>query len=350
MPTQEDIAHQQTLLKTYRRNLSHFVKQAAYHGGEDQAPIHIANGLDDTRANIQRIKAILRAWNVAVDDQPDEVAPEAPPPPPPAKADPYPTIPSSLPAATQTANNAQFKYDVFISYSHADEDWVENTLLKALEDAGLRVCIDFRDFAVGRPSIINMQDAALESRHTVLVMTQSWIKSEWTLFESLLVRTKDPSGLTQRTIPLRLQPVELPDFISMLTWVDFTRADRHELAWQKLFEALNAPSKPVEQSFAADPTMAQNTPLPPPPRSNAGSGTQPATGAPSSASQTASPSLREAKKQALNKRLANFMAEYEAVNNQIDRALSDVDRLRLKRQAADLEQQIQEVEDQLTAL
>jgi hypothetical protein len=113
-------------------------------------------------------------------------------------------------------------------------------VLKALEDAGLRACIDFRDFAIGRPTIINIQDAALQSRHTVLVITQNWIKSDWTMFESLLIRTKDPGSLQARTIPLRLETVELPDFISMLTWVDFTRADRHEIAWKKLFTALGA--------------------------------------------------------------------------------------------------------------
>jgi hypothetical protein len=38
----------------------------------------------------------------------------------------------------------EYKYDVFISYSHKDEDWVVNTLLPALENVGLKVCIDFR--------------------------------------------------------------------------------------------------------------------------------------------------------------------------------------------------------------
>ena len=44
-----------------------------------------------------------------------------------------------------------FKYDVFISYSHADEDWVVNTLLPTIEDAGIKACIDFRDFVPGKP-------------------------------------------------------------------------------------------------------------------------------------------------------------------------------------------------------
>jgi hypothetical protein len=142
----------------------------------------------------------------------------------------------------KSAAASPFQYDVFISYSHADEDWVEHTLLKTLEDAGLRACIDFRDFAVGRPAIINMEEGALKSRHTVLVLTESWLKSEWTLFENLLVQTSDPGALRQRMIPLRVKPVEgLPARISMLTWVDFTRADRQEIAWKQLFTALGAP-------------------------------------------------------------------------------------------------------------
>lgn len=242
MANQADIDHQQSLLRTYRRNLAHLVRQAASFGSEDAAPIHIANSLDDTRANINRIKGILRGWGVTVEDGADEGAPAAEATTQQSNPQQLPGIPSTVPQLSATTDKA-FKYDVFISYSHVDEDWVEHTLLKTLEDAGLRACIDFRDFAVGRPAIINMQDAASQSRHTILVVTEAWIKSEWTLFESLLTRTKDPAGLTQRTIPLRLDRVELPDFISMLTWVDFTREDRREIAWKRLFDALNTPTK-----------------------------------------------------------------------------------------------------------
>ena len=83
----------------------------------------------------------------------------------------------------------EYKYDVFISYSHKDEDWVVNTLLPALENAGLKVCIDFRDFEAGIPSLVNMEDAVDESRQTVLVLTPNWSDSEWTDFEAILTQT-----------------------------------------------------------------------------------------------------------------------------------------------------------------
>ena len=72
---------------------------------------------------------------------------------------------------------AEYKYDVFISYSHKDEEWAVYTLLPALEGAGLKVCIDFRDFMPGKPSRDNMRDVCKESAHTVLVMPPAWMAS-----------------------------------------------------------------------------------------------------------------------------------------------------------------------------
>ena len=90
-----------------------------------------------------------------------------------------------------------------------------------------------------------MQDFAFKSRYTILVLTPNWVESEWTLYESILSRTDDPSGLGRRTIPLLLEKCEIPKFISMLTYVDFTRQDREIIAWKQLFTALDKPDAPV---------------------------------------------------------------------------------------------------------
>jgi tetratricopeptide (TPR) repeat protein len=139
-----------------------------------------------------------------------------------------------------------FKYDVFISYSHKDEEWVRNILLPTLENQGLKVCIDYRDFLAGKAAIINMQDASEASRHTILVLTPKWVESEWTLYESILSRTDDPSGLQRRTIPLLLEKCKPPKFISMLSWVDFTDKQRENEAWQNLFKSLDKEVEKIE--------------------------------------------------------------------------------------------------------
>ncbi len=51
MPGQEEIAHQQTLLITYRRNLAHYLKQQAALG-EAYAPPVVLHGIAEARNNI----------------------------------------------------------------------------------------------------------------------------------------------------------------------------------------------------------------------------------------------------------------------------------------------------------
>lgn len=163
---------------------------------------------------------------------------------------------------------ASYDFDVFISYSSKDEVWVEHTLLPKIEDAGLKACLDFRDFKPGLPALINMRNAVRRSRHTLLVLTENWFGSEWTLFESILSSTKDPAGLRQRTIPLRLRSCEMPDtadFIAALTFVEFSRPERLEIAWRQLLTALGAPPDLPQAAEPERPTWGLVHPYPMPP-------------------------------------------------------------------------------------
>jgi len=163
---------------------------------------------------------------------------------------------------------SNYDFDVFISYSHKDEKWVTQTLLPRLEKADLKVCIHFRDFKPGKPALFNMQHAVRHSQRTLLVLTQNWFASEWTLFESMLGAIKEPAGLQPRLIPVLLEKCELPetaDFIAALTYVDFTRPDREEDAWRMLLTAFGKPpeQKPPAQPERDDWLLAHPYPMPP---------------------------------------------------------------------------------------
>jgi hypothetical protein len=129
-------------------------------------------------------------------------------------------------------------YDVFISYSHTDSDWVFDWLVLRLKDAGLKVCTDQESFELGVPAPINMENAVATSRHTLLVLTPAYLTSEWTMYEQILTQTQDPIGLRQRTIPVLRQPCDLPMRIAMLTYADLTDRRDAEAELAKIVRAI----------------------------------------------------------------------------------------------------------------
>ncbi len=139
-----------------------------------------------------------------------------------------------------------YRYDIFISYSHQDAVWVWEKLLPRLERAGLKVCIDTRDFEIGTPSLVNMERAVDRSRHTLLVLTPAWVESEWTDFESLLGGSGDPAGRRRKLFPIMLKECRPPSRIALLTWADFRQPDEHVDQLERLLKQLRESVEPAQ--------------------------------------------------------------------------------------------------------
>jgi len=72
MDRQTDIAQQKRLLDAHRTTLHFYLEQQALLGGRANISPQIAHGINEARVNIKRIKQILQAWKVEVDDLPDD--------------------------------------------------------------------------------------------------------------------------------------------------------------------------------------------------------------------------------------------------------------------------------------
>lgn len=126
--------------------------------------------------------------------------------------------------------------DVFLSYSHADKDWVRNTLLPRLESRGFTVVIDYRDFRGGSFSVEEMQRGVLESRHLLLVLTPSYVASEWARFENVMAQTLDPAAVQRRLIPILREKCDVPVRLGAIHYRDL-RSDNEE-QWELLYRDL----------------------------------------------------------------------------------------------------------------
>lgn len=143
-----------------------------------------------------------------------------------------------------TKTSSDFKYDVFVGYSHQDSEWVRSWLVPKLEEAGLRVWIDVRELQLGVPWAVELERAITQSRVILVVLTPDYLSSQWASFENVLVQTLDPAARQRRVIPLMLEPCELPLRIRMLTYADFTRSDQTDFQLNRLLAGIGIREAP----------------------------------------------------------------------------------------------------------
>ncbi len=88
----------------------------------------------------------------------------------------------------------KYKYDVFISYSTNGEErlWVHTTLREKLENEhGLKACIYYRDFKLGRDLADTIVEAVDNSRKILFILSPSFLESGWCDFELRMAHAKD---------------------------------------------------------------------------------------------------------------------------------------------------------------
>jgi hypothetical protein len=133
-----------------------------------------------------------------------------------------------------------FDFDVFLSYRNQDPDktWVRKALDPRLRDAGLRVCVDYRDFRLGAPAVTEMERAVEASRYTVAVLTPAYLAGPFTEFENVLAQHL---GLEQSRLRLLLvlrEPCDPGLRLRHKLWLEMTSGAEVEDNLPRLVEAL----------------------------------------------------------------------------------------------------------------
>ena len=129
-----------------------------------------------------------------------------------------PPLVSSAPAGTPV-------YDAFISYRHTEPDKTHAIdILESLERRGLRVAIDFRDFAANEHFLSEMERCIKQSRYVLCVITSNYLASDHTSEEAIISKTLDLADRRRRLVPLVFERVELPVWLHGLVGIDFTES------------------------------------------------------------------------------------------------------------------------------
>lgn len=102
-----------------------------------------------------------------------------------------------------------FEFDLFISYSHLDSEWVKNTLIPKLRIAGIEYAIDFVHFVAARSFQSEMIRLMKASQRILIVLSSRWLSSSWAMFEAQSTRTFQLSGYAEHFIILRIEPCSI---------------------------------------------------------------------------------------------------------------------------------------------
>src|SRR5436305_1219121 len=95
--------------------------------------------------------------------------------------------------------------DFFVSYNHADEEWA-TWIAWQLEQAGFSVTIQAWDFRPGNNFVLAMQEAAVKSDRTIMVLSEHYLASNFTQPEWATAFAQDARGQHSRLIPVRVTP------------------------------------------------------------------------------------------------------------------------------------------------
>lgn len=92
---------------------------------------------------------------------------------------------SSSPSSSKPIKAVSKDFDAFVSYSSRDEQWVLNVLCKRLESSPLNfsLCLHHKHFVPGAYIADNIIESIEKSRHTIMVLSNNFLNSEWCLLE-----------------------------------------------------------------------------------------------------------------------------------------------------------------------
>ena len=116
------------------------------------------------------------------------------------------------------------------------------------------IYIDDRDFEIGAPIPVNVENAIERSRKTLLILTPNWVASEWTAFEALLTHMKDPAGRGRRILPLMVERCAPPSYLQMRHYLDLTNPAEFDFQMQRLIAAIRSE---LLQPTSVDPMPVQ---------------------------------------------------------------------------------------------
>lgn len=151
-----------------------------------------------------------------------------------------------------------YEFDAFVSYCEKDLEWIISYLVPALENSnpGIRLCLPDRHFQPGYSVLDNITWAIDQSRSTVIVLSNEYLKCDWCLYNIQMAHNmlfeKTRSGL----IVILLEEIQKDKLTKDLEYIFRTRTCiwwtknpvGQKLFWKRLHLAI---TRPMDKGISA---------------------------------------------------------------------------------------------------
>jgi TIR domain len=135
----------------------------------------------------------------------------------------------------------------FISYNREDRAWAE-WIAWQLEEAGFSVVVQAWDFRQGGNFVLDMQRAIEEAERTLVVLSPSFLASQFTAPEWAAAFAKDPTGAKGLLLPVRVKDCNPTGLLAQIVYTDLVGAKDRTEARERLLAGVNkARAKPLSE-------------------------------------------------------------------------------------------------------
>lgn len=112
---------------------------------------------------------------------------------------------------------------VFISYSSFDKAFTA-LLIRELERSGVSVWVDEKDISFGEIIVSKLTDAIHTVDHVCFILSKNSLQSKWVQREIEIAETLSIQRGADFIIPIVIDDVDVPNFISMRSYVSFGKS------------------------------------------------------------------------------------------------------------------------------
>ncbi len=131
-------------------------------------------------------------------------------------------------------NVGTYKYDVFLSYSSKDKDFVRR-LDRMLRSIGLMTFFDEREIHWGGNIPSAIEEALDQSYHLIIVLSPDAVESEWVDMERCVNVFRTPGGKRRSILPLlRRDCAKIPAAIRILRYLPVRNNEEFQQAWPQI--------------------------------------------------------------------------------------------------------------------